>query len=142
MEEFSLCPACISQTRKPPSYHILCNRLNQLDYQAFPQTGHYLDLLPLGLGLLSYNDVLGVTATKPGCPEFQRAEMSGRVSVNDANCVKYWATATELPQMIGKDGMKIIYKKLMELEEQLGLTRNYDPSCVAILQSAIRSFSA
>jgi len=68
--------------------------------------------------------------------------MSGRVSVNDMNRVKYWATATELPQMVGKGGIRNLYKKLMELEEQLGLTRNYDPSCVGILQGAIKSFSA
>jgi len=29
------------------------------------------------------------------------------------------ATCTELPHMIGKGGIKIIYEKLMELEEQL-----------------------
>jgi len=80
--------------------------------------------------------------TKSACSEFQRVEMSGRVSVNDANRVKYWGTATELPQMIGKGAMKLVYKKLMELEEQLGLTRNYNPSCVNILHGVIRSFSA
>jgi len=67
--------------------------------------------------------------------------MSGRVSVNDANRVAYWATATELPQMVGRGGIRIIYERLIKLEEQLGLTRKYDPSCVSILQSAIRSFS-
>ena len=68
--------------------------------------------------------------------------MSGRVYVNDTNRVKYWAMATELPQMIGKGGIRIIYKKLMVLEEELGLTRKYDPSRVGILQGAINSFSA
>jgi len=68
--------------------------------------------------------------------------MSSRVYVNDANRVEYWATATKLPQMTGKCGIRIIYKKLMELKEQLGLTRNYDPSCVSILQSVIKGFSA
>jgi len=67
--------------------------------------------------------------------------MSGSVSIN-ANRVKYWATATELPQMVDKGGIRITYKKLIELEEQLGLTRNYDPSCVSILQGMIKGFSA
>ena len=68
--------------------------------------------------------------------------MSGRVSVNNANRDKYWAMAIELPQMIGKGGMRIIYEKLIELEEQLGLSRNYNTSCVGTLQCAIKSFSA
>jgi len=68
--------------------------------------------------------------------------MSGRVYVNDTNQVKYWATATELPQMVGKGGLKIVNKNLMELEEQLGLTRNYNLSCVRILPGVIKSFSA
>ena len=68
--------------------------------------------------------------------------MSGEVYLNDADRVKYLATATELPQRIGKGSMRIVYENLTELKEQLGLSENYDPSCVRILQGAIRSFSA
>jgi len=80
--------------------------------------------------------------TKSKCSEFKWAKMSGRVYLNDANHVKYWVTATELPQMIGKGGIMAIYEQLLELEKQLGLDRDYDPLCVSILRSAIRSFSA
>jgi len=68
--------------------------------------------------------------------------MSGKVCVNDANPVKYLAPATELPQRIAKGSMTIVYEKLTELEEQLGLSENHDPSYVSILQGAIRCFSA
>ena len=68
--------------------------------------------------------------------------MSGRVYLNDANRVKYWATATELPQVVGKSRIRIIYERLTELEEQVGLSRNYDPPCVSILQDVIKGFSA
>jgi hypothetical protein len=80
--------------------------------------------------------------TKSKCSEFQRANVSCRVNLNAANRVTYWATCTELPQMVGKGGIKVIYERLMELEGQLGLDRNYDPSYVDIVQGVIRSFSA
>ena len=80
--------------------------------------------------------------TKSTCSEFQHVKISGRVSVNDTNRVKYWATRTELPQMVGKGGIKVIYERLMELQERLSLGRNYDPSCVCILQAVIKGFSA
>jgi len=53
--------------------------------------------------------------------------MLGRVCLNDVNQVKYWAMATELPQMVVKGSMRITYEKLTELEERLGLTRNHNP---------------
>jgi len=84
--------------------------------------------------------------TKSKCSEFQWAKMLGIVYVNNANRVTYWATRTELPQMIGKGGMRVIYERLAELEEhwrQLCSPRHYDPSPhISILQGVIRSFSA
>ena len=68
--------------------------------------------------------------------------MSGRVYLNDANRGKYWAIRMELPLMVGKGSIRIIHETLAQLEEQLGLSRKYDPSCVTILQGAIRRFSA
>jgi len=68
--------------------------------------------------------------------------MSGRVSVNDANRVKYWATATELPRMVDKGSIRKLYERLTELEEHLELSRNYDPACISILQGVIKGFSA
>ena len=64
--------------------------------------------------------------------------MSGKVYLNNANPVKYFATATELPQRIGKGSVRIVYEKLTELEERLGLSGNHEPSGVVIVQDVIR----
>ena len=151
MEEFSLYPACRSQINKPLiiydrqfNYHSICKSsqspqrpsISSRSQSRSPSSRPQSPRLQRCAWCDSHEH------TKSACSEFQRVEMSGRVSVNDANRVKYWGTATELPQMIGKGAMKLVYKKLMELEEQLGLTRNYNPSCVNILHGVIRSFSA
>ena len=74
------------------------------------------------------------------CSEFRPAEMLGRIYLDGANRVKYWAIQIELPQMIGS-GL-YAYKRLMEQNEHLRLTGNHDLSCVSVLQCAIPSFSA
>ena len=68
--------------------------------------------------------------------------MTSRVSVNDVNYVAYWAIATDLPRMVGKGDIRIIHERLIELEEQLTLTRNYDPLYISTLQSMRKSLSA
>jgi len=151
MEEFSLYPACRSQINKPLiiydrqfNYHSICKSSQSPQRPSISSRSQSRSpsSRPQSPRLQRCAWCHSREHTKSACSEFQRAEMSGRLSINDANRVKYWATATELPQMVGKGSIRIIYKKLIELEEQLGLTRNYDPSCVTILQGAITRFSA
>jgi len=123
-------------------YHNLHNHLNHPNDQVFPPGLHliYLNfhLDHLRLSFLGYNDALGAIAlTTPN----QRVLNFNRRKCRAESLLMM--VLQNFPEWLAKEASELyIYERLAELEEQLGLSRNYDPSCVGELHGAIRSFSA
>jgi hypothetical protein len=63
---------------------------------------------------------------KSNCFKLELAKTFSKVHINDANRVVYSATGTELPVMVGKGGMKVVYNRLLESDERLSWLRSQE----------------